>query len=316
MIRRLILLAGLLAFLAGCRGRDGFEVRPFVPGDAQAVCYGPHRDGQRPGGPSPTIDELREDLALMLPHWNLLRIYGSSGFAESMLTVIRDDDLPVKVVLGAWVFPHDAEGTRREADSAVRLTRAFPDIVASVCVGNETQIAWSAHRCDPDTLLGAVRRVRAGVSVPVTVADDFNFWNKPESRAVAAEIDYVTMHAHPMWNGQQLDDALPWLRRRFAEVRALHPDRLVVIGETGWATSVGAEGEQAKLIKGRAGDTEQAVFYDALQQWAAADHECVFVFEAFDENWKGGDNPDEVEKHWGLFRADRTPKIAASPQPH
>ena len=38
-------------------------------------------------------------------------------------------------------------------------------------------------------------------------------------------------------------------------------------------------------------------------------------FEAFDENWKGGPHPDEVEKHWGLFRADRTPKQAARPAP-
>ena len=37
------------------------------------------------------------------------------------------------------------------------------------------------------------------------------------------------------------------------------------------------------------------------------------TFEAFDENWKGGDHPAEVEKHWGLFRADRTPKAAMDP---
>ena len=33
------------------------------------------------------------------------------------------------------------------------------------------------------------------------------------------------------------------------------------------------------------------------------------TFEAFDENWKGGPSPEETEKHWGLFRADRTPKL-------
>jgi len=38
----------------------------------------------------------------------------------------------------------------------------------------------------------------------------------------------------------------------------------------------------------------------------------TFYFEAFDENWKGGDHPDEVEKHWGVFRADRTPKAAVA----
>ena len=45
------------------------------------------------------------------------------------------------------------------------------------------------------------------------MADDFNYWNKDKSRALAAEIDFITMHAHPLWNGQQLPDALPWLQR-------------------------------------------------------------------------------------------------------
>ena len=35
----------------------------------------------------------------------------------------------------------------------------------------------------------------------------------------------------------------------------------------------------------------------------------VDVFEAFDENWKGSDHELEPEKHWGLYKADRTPKL-------
>ena len=35
-----------------------------------------------------------------------------------------------------------------------------------------------------------------------------------------------------------------------------------------------------------------------------------FFFEAFDENWKGDpNNPLGAEKHWGLFKVDRTPKL-------
>jgi exo-beta-1,3-glucanase (GH17 family) len=113
-----------------------------------------------------------------------------------------------------------------------------------------------------------------------------------------------------MWNGQQLDEALPWLAERLGEVRALHTDRPVVVGETGWATSVHDEGEQAELIKGTPGEAEQKRFHDALRAWAVSAGETVFVFEAFDENWKGGDHPDEVEKHWGLYRADRSAKAA------
>ena len=68
---------------------DPFTVREFqaVSGDrwiGNAISYGPHRDGQRPGESEPSAAEIRDDLALMLPHWNLLRIYGASGFAETL----------------------------------------------------------------------------------------------------------------------------------------------------------------------------------------------------------------------------------------
>jgi len=35
----------------------------------------------------------------------------------------------------------------------------------------------------------------------------------------------------------------------------------------------------------------------------------AYLFEAYDETWKGSDNKDEQEKHWGIFNEDRTPKL-------
>ena len=284
--------------------------RPFRPAGVNAICYGPHRDGQSPGQVEPTAAQLRQDLDLMAPRWRLLRLYGAVGFADTLLSVIRQDARDVQVVLGIWIAPDDADANRREIEAAVRLAAAYPGIVAAVCVGNETQVFWSAHRCAPAVLLDALREVRARVDVPVTTADDFNFWNKPESREVAAAVDFILLHAHPLWNGKQLDEALPWLRERVAEVAALHPDRPVVIGETGWATQRADEGDQGRLIKGRVGEPEQKAFHEQVRAWAEATGTVVFFFEAFDENWKGGSHPDEVEKHWGLLRADRTPKQA------
>jgi exo-beta-1,3-glucanase (GH17 family) len=113
-----------------------------------------------------------------------------------------------------------------------------------------------------------------------------------------------------MWNGVLADDALEWTRDTYRAIQAQHPNHLVVYGETGWATMKHDEGEQARLIKGRPGEEEQAAFYDAVTSWAKNERVTVFFFEAFDENWKGGEHADEVEKHWGLYRADRTPKLA------
>jgi exo-beta-1,3-glucanase (GH17 family) len=293
--------------------QEPFERRalPTTIGDrwiGNGVAYGPYRDGQRPGGPSPSRDELGEDLRLMSRHWSLLRLYGAAGPTETILDLIREERLDMKVMLGVWIEPEAAN--RLEIETAIRLAGEYPEIVIAVCVGNETQVSWSSHRVPPDLLIDYVREARARTSVPVSTADDFNYWNKPESGAVAREIDFIVTHAHPLWNGIQLENALEWTRSTVAQIEAAHPGKAVVLGETGWATRKHTEGEQATLMKGAVGEAEQANFYAAARQWVDEARMPMFFFEAFDENWKGGDHPAEVEKHWGLFRADRTPKLA------
>ena len=301
-------------------------MRPWpASATGNAICYSPYRDGQHPGISAPSPAEIREDLHLLAKHWQVIRTYGSHETGEMILSAIREDNLDLKVVLGAWIaveerrdesnrvaerLPEAVTANRQEIDTAIRLANAYPDIVVAVSVGNETQVFWSAHRSPLDILISYVREVRGSVAVPVTVADDFNFWNKAESHAVAAEIDFIMMHAHPMWNGLQLEGARAWLAGQLEAAQKMHADRHVVIGETGWATSVHTEGEQARLIKGSPGEQEQAEFYSKIREWCETENLTVFYFEAFDENWKGGDHPNEVEKHWGLFRADRSPKLA------
>lgn len=290
-----------------------------------AICYGPHRDGQRPGGPSPTSAQISEDLRLMRPHWRLIRLYGSSEFGGRVLEAIRAAGLDMKVMLGVWVAPEkvrdehgavidtDAEAVaanQREVEAAISLANAYPGVVVAVCVGNETQVLWSGHRLPLDDLVYAIRAVRAQVAVPVTTADDYQYWIKAESRVLAREIDFVTLHAHPLWNGQHLDEALPWLNKQVAAVQSVHPTSALVIGETGWATDKSGEGEQARLMMGTTGEAEQAAFYQAARDWVSRANIVTFYFEAFDENWKGSANPHDAEKHWGFLRADRTPKLA------
>lgn len=307
------------------RATRAFE--PFLEGRwiGNAVAYGPHRDGQAPGGPDPSRAELLEDLRIIGRHWNLIRVYGTLGPTPGILELIRAERLPIRVMLGVWLAPEDRRDStgavietfpaarrenRAQVEAGIRLARDYEDVVVAVCAGNETQVFWSAHRFAPEQLIRDIRALRAGVRQPVTTADDYNFWNRAESREVAAEVDFITMHAHPLWNGKLLDEALEWSAATIASIRDVHPGRLVVFGETGWATQVHDQGEQARLIKGEAGEAAQRAFHRAVTAWAESTRTVTFFFEAFDENWKGGPHPNEVEKHWGLFRADRTPKLA------
>ncbi len=68
---------------------------------------------------------------------------------------------------------------------------------------------------------------------------------------------------------------------------------------------------RAPLIKGKVGVATQGEFLVKLHDWSTKNQVTTFFFEAFDEPWKGGgDNSgaSEIEKNWGLFYEDRSPK--------
>jgi exo-beta-1,3-glucanase (GH17 family) len=101
----------------------------------------------------------------------------------------------------------------------------------------------------------------------------------------------------------------------FNEIKKFHPEKTLVLGEIGWATnydsSRNGEGQQGSLIKGEVGYAAQEKFLINLSEWIDRNKVTTFLFEAFDEPWKGGgaeSSPNEIEKHWGVFYENRTPK--------
>lgn len=305
------------------RGEPLREFDPYIDGQwvGNAIAYGPFRDGQAPGAAGPTDAQILEDLKIIEEHWSMIRMYGSE-WAEPVLRLIQQEGLSMRVMVGAWlttevqvgpngeeyVDPEAVAANEAQVSGAIRVARKYPDLVAGVSVGNEIRVFWSDHKVQPERLIKYIREVREETEVPVTVADDFNYWNKPESQAVAAELDFIVLHVHALWAGCPLEDALPWTERIYGEISAAHPTKTIVIGEAGWATHKHTEGEQAKLIKATPDEAGQERYWHELRGWALENKVTTFWFEAFDENWKGGPHPDEVEKHWGVFNADRTPK--------
>lgn len=288
----------------------------------RGVSYGPHRRHQRPGGPDPTDEQLLEDLRILAKHWSMLRVYNADDLTERMLGILQREEIPLKVMVGAWIDSEsdasDAteqqknahEANLRQIRNAVRMANEYPDIVIAVCVGNETQVSWTSHPVQPEVLTNYIRCVRKATSLPVTTADDFTFWTAAKSTALADEVDFIVVHAYAMWHGKQLADALKFTKAQYAATRKRHPNQTVVLGEAGWATSKVDFGEQHSLIKGVADEASQRTFFSSFTDWVDRDRVPSFYFEAFDEPWKGGDHPDEVEKHWGLYTVDRKPKAA------
>lgn len=299
------------------------EFNPYLDREwiGKAVSYGFYRKGQAPNGKGPNEEQILEDLEIILNYWNLIRIYGSDENSERVLRVIRENNLPVKVMLGVWL-EDEKDNSQREKENiaevlnAIRLANEYSEIISAINVGNETQVFWSAHKMDMEKLIHYIRVIRNNTNVPVTTADDYNFWNKHESKSVADEVDFIVVHIYPLWNGQTLDNSIEWMSNIFFnDIKKFHTDKTLVLGEIGWATNYDVtkigDGQQGSLIKGEVSYAAQEKFLLKLNRWIDENKVTTFLFEAFDEPWKGGgeySSPDEIEKHWGVFYENRTPK--------
>ncbi len=296
--------------------------RPYLDGEwiGNAVSYGCYREGQAPGQQGPDKTEILEDLNIVSKYWNLIRVYNADEDTERILEVIREHNLPIRMMLGIWLanetdHPEQQAVNIRNVLYGIELANRFDDSVIAISVGNETQVFWSWHNMNTDRLIRYIRAVRQHTRQPVTTADDYNFWNTPEAGPVADEVDFIVTHIYPLWNGQTLDTAIGWMDSTFTDILNTYPDRQIVLGETGWATQYNADkkgpGEQGTLVKGEIGLEAQEQYLVMHNDWVDENRVTTFLFEAFDEPWKGGgdqSDPDEIEKHWGVFYADRTPK--------
>ncbi|MCF7919401.1 MAG: glycosyl hydrolase family 17 [Candidatus Cloacimonetes bacterium] len=310
----------------GLKTNDMHQEEPFIKRElsidltGEAVSYGCYRKGQAPGLQGPSKAEIQEDLTIIAQHWNLIRVYNADDDTERILQVIAENQIPIKVMLGVWLENEDNNRSNKENNitntlRCIELTNKYNDIVIAVNVGNETQVFWSWHRMAEEDLIRYIRTVRKYTQVPVTTADDYNFWNKPESKKVASEVDFVVTHIYPLWNGKTLDSSIEWLNANYQELKEFHTGKQIVLGEIGWATSYNSEkkgpGEQGTLIKGEVSLKAQETFLMELHNWVSSNQVTTFLFEAFDEPWKGGGEAtaaNEIEKNWGVFYEDRTPK--------
>ncbi len=304
----------------------------LVAGEVMAVAYSGFREGQHPdrgdGAVNPSDAEILEDLEILIDSgFNLIRLYDAKENSETTLRLIRENGLPMKVLLGMWLdaeisnhegcpwldepIPQDklAQNTLDNLDEIARgieLANEYRDIVVAVNVGNEALVEWNDHMVSLDNVIKYVQDVKAAIEQPVTVADNYEWWIAA-GEPLADVVDFLGVHTYPAWEQKTIDEGLSYTIENLERVQAALPDTPMAILEAGWATT-------ATEFADRAGEAEQERYYRELDGWAAGANVTVFFFEAFDEPWKGNpNNPDGAEKHWGLFFADRTPKQVMRP---
>jgi exo-beta-1,3-glucanase (GH17 family) len=300
----LILIAGVPSFAQAAPpvGHGVDLAKQQWNGDA--LCYSGYRDGENPDRELfPTERETLADLNILSKHWQLIRMYGADSHSERTLKVIRENHLPIKVMLGVWlsgVAGREA-ANKRQLAVAIDLTQRYPDVVAAVSVGNEALVSWSDHIMTEAQVIHAVDHVKKMVGCPVTVADDYLYWIKPDA-ALVEHVDFITLHTYPVWGREDIETGLSSTVANFKKVQLAHPGKTIVLGEVGWPTY-----SQGERHVPRAGDErKQKRYFEEITAWARANGVTTFFFEAFDESWKGSG----TEGHWGLFTEDRKAKTA------
>jgi exo-beta-1,3-glucanase (GH17 family) len=300
-----------------------------------AINYSPYRTSRNESElrnevitPANVLQDLRLVQATGI---GTIRLFSSRAFARTVLEVIRDNNLDLLVQLGAYPNPIPNAAAEAdniaELDTCIALANAFPTIVAAVSVGNETMVEWSTHKVPVPDMARYIRKVRAAIKQPVTTNDNWLFWASVPV-AIAETVDYAAVHVYPFLDTFYNPTAYDWRQKATPEAqraRAMMDATIVeakaqfnrgraglvnlnlgslpmVIGETGWAAVDTPGGPNLAF---RAHPVNQKMYFDALQLWAqegrrdAMGPKAIFLFQAFDEPWKQGDDG------WGLFNTRR-----------
>ncbi|MEL7367450.1 MAG: glycosyl hydrolase family 17 protein [Myxococcota bacterium] len=298
----------------------------LIAGKAIALAYSGFRQGQHPdrgqGEVMPSVAEIEEDLRLLSEHGvDLIRLYDSGKLSERVLQTIETKSLPIKVVLGAWlraeVSAHETcawlnapipastleanrEENKRELERAISFANRYRTAIVAVNVGNEALVTWNDHLVSIEAMVEYIGLVKSRIAQPVTTADNYLAWVEHGKRLMTVA-DFAFVHTYPVWEGKSLTESMDYTRANLVMVRQALPTTAIAIGEAGWPSIASEFGE-------RASEENQAEYVSQLIAFAKASNTTVFVFEAFDEDWKGNDDPNGAEKHWGLFNIDRTAK--------
>ncbi|MDB9960977.1 glycosyl hydrolase family 17, partial [Oceanihabitans sp.] len=244
----------------------------------------------------------------------------------------------------------ESEANKPQIQEAVRLANTYPDIVKILAVGNEAMVKWAeSYYVEPHIILKWVTYLQdlkksgeLSNELWITSSDNFASWggggdeyHVEDLKTLINAVDYISMHTYPMhdthynpefWgvpeNESQLSDiekidaamvrSLEYAKSQYKSVanylKSIGANKPIHIGESGWSSFsdgyFGSDGSRSN------DEFKESLYYKHMRDWTNASGLSCFYFEGFDEPWKGGENPGNSEKHFGLFTVDGKAKYA------
>jgi exo-beta-1,3-glucanase (GH17 family) len=246
------------------------------------VCYSPpSSDPTR--GVEATPEAISDDLAVLRrAGFTGLITYGSAGVLGRELPALAKSRGFEGLIIGVW-----DPANRDEMEAAVAAS-ANP-VVLGYCVGNE----GLQSRYQLPALYAAIDEVRRRTGRPATTTEIVERYADKNLLRLG---DWVFPNAHPYFHNQLVPaDAVRWTKTVYDDLKR-RGGRFLMFKEVGLPTAGDAKGELSE-------ETQESYYLEL----AKTDVRYAY-FEAFDQPWK---THLPVEPHWGIFKADRSPKRLA-----
>jgi len=287
-----------------------------------AICYSGYRNDQSPITQTyPTDTEVLEDLILLSKHFDYIRMYDISKHAESVLRVITEHHVPLKVMLGIepkgeisnpncpWGGVYSEEELLRhktmnvkQLDQVASLANRYKEIVLAISIGNENTAYWHPNKMSSATLVEHAKTLKSKTDLPITFCEGAHEW-RAQGTELAKIVDFISIHVYPLWQRVPYAQAVESTIEEYDRTKAAFPDKPIIFTEFGWTTSASEQMDPSQTT-----EDYQRAYLDRMMEWSKKNQVTMFIFEAFDEPWKGGTDPLEAEKHWGIYKVDRKGK--------
>lgn len=228
----------------------------------------------------PSAESIQKDLEILAKAgFTGLVTYGSEGILGQELHKLAENHGFKGIILGIWDIQNNEEIENTRLASKSKIVKGF-------CVGNEGLDV----RYNFEQLKHAIDTVSSLTGKPVTTTEQIEDYSNEKLLLLG---DWIFPNVHPYWHGKyQLEEAVTWTTTMYDDL-VQRSNKPVLLKEVGFPTANDDVHGISEIL--------QEKYYTSLEQQS-----CNFVwFEAFDMIWK---THEAVEPHWGLFKADRTPK--------
>lgn len=279
------------------------------------IAFSPFRDGQGvdPHDPAPTPQQIEEDLTTISDFTHKIRIYSAKGVYSTIPAAARK--LKMEVMQGIYLS-EDANENKLQIEAALAVVRAGG--TRQLIIGNE---ALSGNKLSKVQLITYIREIKKQIDpakVQLSTAEIWSVWR--DNPDLAAEVDFVTAHFYPFWEGHSIEGAAQEAIKQYEALsqhlrKQLGREVKIVIGETGWPSGGSARQNAVPSL------ANQHKYMSEFLPLACEKSIPFFYFDSFDEEWKWREgNSDEangvtlpcnrtfsgnwVGSSWGILQAN------------